>query len=69
MAKRRISKPLFIERTWQATFRGEEGRPTTIAEVDGQQYVRGKPVVVDRATRERLEGLSHLQFEFQEVRT
>lgn len=53
--------------TWRAIFIGEKGRPTAAVEVDGQQYIKGQASLVNRITKERLEKLDNLQFEFQEV--
>jgi len=59
---------VFKRRTvWRATFLGEKGRPATVAEVDGRKYQKGKAVVITQAIKERLETLTNLQFEFQEV--
>lgn len=53
--------------TWQAVFLGEKGRPTAIAEVDGRQYRKDEAVTVSQTTKERLETIDNLLFEFKEV--
>jgi len=52
---------------WRAIFIGEKGRSTTAVELDGQQYLRGEAILVNQITKERLEKLDNLRFEFQEV--
>lgn len=52
---------------WQATFMGEAGRATTVAEVNGRLYQKGVPARINQAMKERLEAIINLQFEFKEV--